>query len=110
MHVCMSLLAFLPITQKSSGNPYLKICDLIQYLFCGCPYENLKKKISVRGGTGLFGHQVQNIYFFALIKKIFLPTLVEIILDIIIIFLEFWDPLGPPTNKMKKIKNPHMEY
>ena len=33
--------------------------------------------------------------FFCL-KKIYLQTLVEIILDIIKFFLEFWDPLGPP--------------
>merc|ERR1711911_399095 len=36
------------------------------------------QKICVRGCTALFGHQVQN-NFFALIKKIFLQTLVEII-------------------------------
>ena len=37
------------------------------------------KKFSVQGGTALFGHQVQN-NFFAVIKKIFLHTLVEIFL------------------------------
>ena len=36
------------------------------------------QKFCVRGGTALFGHQVQNI-FFALIEKIFLQPLVKII-------------------------------
>ena len=40
------------------------------------------------------GHPVQ--FFFALIKKIFLQTLVEIIFRYHKIFLGFWDPLGPP--------------
>mgnify|MGYP006863512247 CR=1 FL=1 len=57
-------------------------------------------KFSVRGGTALFGHQVQN-HFFALIKKIFLLTLVEIIFIYHLNFLEFWDPLGPPTNEIQ---------
>ena len=47
----------------------------MQYFFADAP---MKKKFSVRGGTALLGHQVQN-KFFALIKKIFLQTLVEII-------------------------------
>ena len=41
------------------------------------------------------GHPVQK-FFFALIKKIFLQTLVEIIFRYHKIFLGFWDPLGPP--------------
>ena len=49
----------------------------MQYFFVDAPMKK-KKKNSVRGGTALFGHQVQNI-FFALIKKIFLKFLVEII-------------------------------
>ena len=53
-------------------------------------------KFSVRGGTALFGHQVQN-NFFALIKKIFLQSVVEIIFRYQKnIFLWFWDPLGSP--------------
>ena len=49
----------------------------MQYFLTDAPVK--KEKInSVRGGTALFGHQVQN-NFFALIKKIFLQTLVEII-------------------------------
>ena len=46
----------------------------MQYFFSGAPI----KKISVRGGTVLSGHQVQN-NLIALIKKSFLQTLVEII-------------------------------
>ena len=53
---------------------FVNICNI----FCGCPYEKKEQKSSVRGGTALFGHQVKN-HFFALIKKIFLHTLVEII-------------------------------
>ena len=45
--------------------------------------------------TALFGHQVQN-NFFALIKKIFLQTLVETIFRYHKFCLGFWDPLGPP--------------
>ena len=48
----------------------------MQYFFADAPM--IFFKFSVRGGTALFGHQVQN-NFFALIKKIFLQTLVEII-------------------------------
>ena len=40
-------------------------------------------------------------FFFALIKKIFLQTLVEIILRYHKIFLGFWDPLGPPYEANK---------
>ena len=40
-------------------------------------------------------------FFFALIKKIFLQTLVEIIFRYHKFFLGFWDPLGPPMNKIK---------
>ena len=50
----------------------------MQYFFEDTPMKKKFKKFSVRGDTALFGHQVQNI-FFALIKKIFLQTLVEII-------------------------------
>ena len=50
----------------------------MQYLFADGPMKNKFKKFNVRGGTALFGHHVQN-DFFALIKKIFLQPLVEII-------------------------------
>ena len=48
----------------------------MQYFFVYTPMK--KTKISLQGGTALFGHQIQN-NFFALIKKIFLQTLIEII-------------------------------
>ena len=52
---------------------------ILRNIFLRIPYEKIKfQKFSLRGGTALFGHQVQN-NFFALIKKIFLQTLVEII-------------------------------
>ena len=57
----------------------------------------MKKKIK----NSLFGHQVQN-NFFALIKKILLQTLVEIIFRYHKnLFLGSGTPLGPPTTKMK---------
>ena len=59
------------------------------------------KKFCVRGCTALFGHQVQK-NFFALIKKIFLQTLVEIIFRYHNFFLGFWDPLGPPYEQNEK--------
>ena len=66
--VCMSPLAFLRFTQKkTSGNPYLKICD--------APMK--KRKIVSPPLTALLGHPVQNI-FLAFIKKIFLQTIVKI--------------------------------
>ena len=72
----------------------------MQYIFADSPIKKKNKKFSVRGCTALFGHQVQN-NFFALIIKIFLQTLVEIIIRYHKnFFLGFWDPLGPPTNKM----------
>ena len=46
--------------------------------------------------TALLGHLIQNI-FFALIKKIFLQTIVEIIFRYNF-FLEFWDKIQ--TNKI----------
>ena len=65
----------------------------MQYFFADAPMKKKKfLKISVRGGTALFGHQVQN-NFFALIKKIFLQTLVEIIFRYQKIFFRV---LGPP--------------
>ena len=40
-------------------------------------------------------------FFFALIKKIFLQPLVEIIFRYHKFFLGFWDPLGPPYEQNK---------
>ena len=50
----------------------------MQYFFADAPMKKNFQKFCERGGTALFGHQVQN-NFFALIKKIFLQTLVQII-------------------------------
>ena len=50
----------------------------MQNFFADAPMKKKFQKFCVRGCTALFGHQVQKI-FFALIKKIFLQTLVEII-------------------------------
>ena len=67
----------------------------MQYYF-QMPYEKKKiQKFSVRGCTALFGHQVQNI-FFALIKKIFLQTLVEIIFRYHKFFFMVLGPPGAP--------------
>ena len=40
----------------------------MQYFFVDAPMKKKIKQFSVRGGTALFGHQVQNIVF-ALIKN-----------------------------------------
>ena len=50
----------------------------MQYFLTDAPMKKKNQKFCVRGCTALFGHQVQN-NFIALIKKIFLQTLVEII-------------------------------
>ena len=79
MSVRPSLLAFLPFTKKIFGQPLPQNLRSYAIFFCRCPYEKKKfQKFCVRRCTALFGHQVQN-NFFALIKKIFLQTLVEII-------------------------------
>ena len=52
----------------------------MQYFFADAPMKKKIQQFCVRGGTAL-GHQVQN-NFFALIKQIFLKTLVEIIFKI----------------------------
>ena len=57
--------------------------------------------ISVRGGTTLFGHQVEN-NFFALIKKIFLQTLDEIIFTY---HKFFFRGLGPPGAPYEQNEN-----
>ena len=67
----------------------------MQYFFADAPMKKEIKKFSVRGGTALFGHQVQN-NFFALIKKIFLQTLVEIIFRYHKIFFRVLGPPGAP--------------
>ena len=61
--------AFCHLLKKSAGNPYLKICDLMQYFFVDAPMKK-NRKFFVRGGTTLFGHQIQN-NLFAISKKSF---------------------------------------
>ena len=101
MFVCMCPLAFLPFTQKIFRQPIPHNLCSYAIIFCGCPYEKKNQKFRVRGCTALFGHQVQN-NFFALIKKIFLQTLVEIIFRYHKFFFKgSGTPWGPPTNKMK---------
>ena len=51
----------------------------MHYFFADAPMKKKIQKFCVRGCTALFGHQVQH-NIFALIKKIFVQTLVEIIL------------------------------
>ena len=60
--------------KKSSGNPYLKICDLTQYFFADTPMKKKIKNLVLPPLTALLGHPVQN-NFFASIKKIFLQIL-----------------------------------
>ena len=50
----------------------------MQYFFADAPMKKKKQKFCLRGDTALFGHQVHK-NCFALIKKIFLQTLVEIV-------------------------------
>ena len=50
----------------------------MQYFFADAPMKKKFQKFCVRGCTAILDTQVQN-NFFALIKKIFLQTLVEII-------------------------------
>ena len=73
-------------SKKTSDDPYLKLLNFSQ-LWIFFSLQNF----CLHSLTALLGHPVQKYYFiFALIKKIFLQTLV------------FWDP---PTNKKKKNEN-----
>ena len=83
---------FCPLLKKSSGNPYLKICDLTQYFFMDLNMKKKLKSLVLPPLTALLGNSALNI-FFALIKKIFLQTLVEIIFRYRKIFFRV---LGPP--------------
>ena len=69
----------------------------MQYFFADAPMKKKIQKFCVRGGTVLFGHQVQN-YHFALINKIFLQTLVAYIIG----------PLNPRYLNLKN-KFPKLE-
>ena len=52
--------------------------------------------------TALLRHQVQKYFFFALITKVFLQNLVEIIIRYHKIFLRFLRPLGPPYDQKEE--------
>ena len=70
MYVVISFFAIYSKNPKvTHTSKFVIICNI---------FLRMPQKFSVRGCTALFGHQVQN-NFFALIKKIFLQTLVEII-------------------------------
>ena len=47
----------------------------MQYFFVDAPMKKKIKQFSVRGGTALFGHQVQNSFFALIKKKIYKPSL-----------------------------------
>ena len=53
---------FCHLLKKSSGNPYLKLCDLTRYFFADAP---VKKKNSLHPLTALLEHpyeQNENVY------------------------------------------------
>ena len=62
MYVCMYVCLL-----RSSGNPYLKICDLMQYFFADAPMK--KKKEFVYEGVQYFLDTKYKIFFFVLVKK-----------------------------------------
>ena len=94
MYVCMSVdVSFFAIYSKNLQATHTSKFVIICNIFLRMPLWKKKfQKFSVRGCTALFGHQVQN-NFFALIKKIFLQTLVEIIFRY---HKFFFRVLGPP--------------
>ena len=61
--VYVSFFAIYSNLRAAHTSKFVTLCNI----FCGCPFKK-NEKFSVRGGTSLFGHQVQNILF-ALIKK-----------------------------------------
>ena len=68
----------LPITQKFSGNPYLKILNFSQLLVSDTPISFFSKFLFTPSDS-TFGTFSKKIFFiFAIIQKIFLQTLVEI--------------------------------
>ena len=98
MYVCLYVsFSFFVIYSKSLQATHTSKFVILCNIFLRMPlWKKKNQKFCVRGSTVLFGHQVQN-NFFALIKKIFLQPLVEIIFRYHKeFFLGFWDPLGPP--------------
>ena len=98
---------FCILLKKSLGNSNLKILDFSQLLVADTPMNFSSSKNFVYTLLQHFWDtQYKNIFlFFALIKKIFLQNLVEIIFNIIENIFKFWDPWDPPTTKKKKIEN-----
>ena len=80
LYVCLYVsFSFFAIYSKNLQATHTSKFVIICNIFLRMPLWKKKfQKFCVRGCTALFGHQVQN-NFFALIKKIFLQTLVEII-------------------------------
>ena len=66
----------------------------MQYFFADAPMKKKLKILCTRGYSTFWTPSTN--FFFPLIKKIFLQTLVEIISRYHDFFLGFWDPLGPP--------------
>ena len=97
MSVCLYVslyvsFSFFAIYQATHTSKFVIICNI----FLRMPLWKKKfQKFSVRGCTALFGHQVQN-NFFALIKKIYLQTLVEIIFRYHKTFFMVRGPPGEP--------------
>ena len=100
MHVCLRPLGFFAINSKNlQCNPFLKFVTLPNILLrMPLCKQNLKKKV-LPLLTALLEHPVQK-KFFALIKKIFLQNLVEIIFTYQISFFKsFWTPWDPLKTK-----------
>ena len=78
-YVCLSeVISFFVIYSKNLQATHTSKFVIICNIFLQMPLWKKNQKFSVRGGTALLGHQVQN-NLFALMKKILLQTLVEII-------------------------------
>ena len=72
---------FCPLLKKFKGNPYLKILDFSQLLLRMPLWKKNSKNLVYPHAEQFWDTQYKSIfYFFALIKKIFLETLVEIII------------------------------
>ena len=102
---------FCPLLKKYLDDSYLKFRDFSQLLVSDTHMIFFSKNL-IYTSDNTFGTPSTIFFlFFALIKKISLLTLVEIIFRYHKkTFLDFWDPLGPPYNqKEKKVNISHME-
>ena len=86
-------LVFCPLLKKSSVNPYLKNLDFSKHFIADAPSKKKSQKILFYPRADHFW-DTQYKFCFALIKKIFLQTLVEII--IIKFLLKVLEPPGTP--------------